>query len=555
MLQKQTLTAPLLASNTAQPPPLLLQYINRLPTAAFLTVLADVTAASFGGLLLPAASGLPPSLGMEVYLLSTIAGQVGLCLSSGVRFATSGATLELVPLLVGQAALVDADMPTKSRAATILAMFSMNSLLVGLMYHAVGRLRLGGLFRCIPLIVLKAALTGIGVFMVIEGVKTGAGELAVNAFHDVDALWQLLSSVDGLCRIATTLGAVAGLAMIRRCTASPLGAMAFLAALSVLANALPLFGLRSLGSSWWFGDAATRLDDIGGGGGGGGGGSDGDGGAALLSPRHPPFGLLPLFSFAAIHMPTLAKALPYSLSCCLIHSLATVTDLVSVEAITAFDMDLDRELASIGTANLLSSMIGGIPNYMQLSYNVLSHDSLMAEAGNARISPWYALLATLSLFVLSDVVAAVPRPVVGAFMAHLGGTFVYEGVETWAATPDPIDKLALLLIPTLMTAVGFLEGLLLGLTMSLIYFISAKRPAPLLSTLLALAQLLTAAHPQPLQFFTLACLSSELGKSDERYGQIQSDLGRIARVSPAVAPARSRCCLSTAFSCSARSHS
>ena len=469
MLPKQTLTAPLLASNTVQPPPILLQYVKRLPTAAFLTVLADVTAASLGGLLLPAASGLPSTLGIEVYLLSTIAGQVGLCLFSGVRFATSGATLELVPLLVGQVSLVDADMPTETRAATILAMFSMNSLLIGLMYHAVGRLRLGGLFRCIPLIVLKAALTGIGVFMIVEGVKTGAGELAADAFHNVDALGQLLSSTDGLFRLAITLGAAAGLAMIRKCTSSPLGAMALLVALSVLANALPLFGLPSLGSTWWFGDAAAPLDDSS-------GGDSGDGDAAATSQSRLPFGLLPLFSFAAIHVPTLAKALPYSLSCCLVHSLATVTDLVSVEAITAFDMDLDRELASIGTANLLSAMIGGIPNYMQLSYNVLSHDTLKAEAGNARISPWYALLATLSLFVLSDVVAAVPRPVVGAFMAHLGGTFVYEGgVETWAATADPVDKLALLLIPSLMTAIGFLEGLLLGLTMSLIYFISASR--------------------------------------------------------------------------------
>ena len=75
--------------------------------------------------------------------------------------------------------------------------------------------------------------------------------------------------------------------------------------------------------------------------------------------------------------------LPYSLSCCLVHSLVTITDLVSVEAVAtarpasrqgeterpppaAASFDLDRELSSIGMANLFAACVGTIPNYVQL---------------------------------------------------------------------------------------------------------------------------------------------------------------------------------------------
>jgi SulP family sulfate permease len=108
-----------------------LDQLRRIPIAAFLTVLADVTATSFGALLLPAATGLPASAGVHLYLMSTTMGQLAASLFSGFPYATAGATIELVPLLIPITALLDPQWPACHRASTLLAAYTMTSALVG----------------------------------------------------------------------------------------------------------------------------------------------------------------------------------------------------------------------------------------------------------------------------------------------------------------------------------------------------------------------------------------------------------------------------------------
>ena len=52
-------------------------------------------------------------------------------------------------------------------------MFSLTSLVVAVMYITIAKFQLAGIFRCIPLIVLKSALTGVGVFLLMEAAKMG----------------------------------------------------------------------------------------------------------------------------------------------------------------------------------------------------------------------------------------------------------------------------------------------------------------------------------------------------------------------------------------------
>ena len=231
-----TLAEPLLPTTAASTSQSLIgrivDHARRLPTAAFLTVLADVTAASFGSLLLPAATGFPASAGVHLYLLSIVVGQLAACTFSHFPFATAGATLELVPLLVPITRLIDPALPDAARASTLLAMYSMTSALVGLLHTCVSRLKLGGLFRCIPLIVLKAALTGIGLYMLIEGFKTGSGVAGEAAPAEV------LADHGALLRIGTTAALIGGLALAQRLFHSPISAVLCLTAASLVAHAV-----------------------------------------------------------------------------------------------------------------------------------------------------------------------------------------------------------------------------------------------------------------------------------------------------------------------------
>ena len=444
-------------------------------TASFISLLNDINAASFGQLLIPAALGLPSTAGGAIFMVATVTSQLVLSLFSGEAYAMGGATIEVIPLLTPIAALAADDaLSTSEKASTLLALFSLTSLVVSVMYLAIAKFRLAGIFRCIPLIVLKSALTGVGVFLVLESVKMG-----VNIADDETPVWQQIAgSAANVVKLATTLGLYLGLVLVQRKTSSPFASLGYLATAVALVGGLRSSRLLVLDHSWYFGE--------GGGGRGDGGGDD-----------HWAFlGVMPLFSFRSVSVSALLGAVPYALSCAFVHALVTVTDLVALEAASTSaaseagrepSFNLDREIANIGGANLLSACLGGMPNYMQLTPSMVS---LRFTKGVGRAGPYTALLTALSLPALATVVALIPRFVVGAFILDMGVSFIVEiGIETLRHTIDPIDRLLLFLVPTVMVTVEFLPGLATGLVIALCHFVLRYSDLPIVKYQQTAAQL------------------------------------------------------------------
>ena len=74
-----------------------------------------------------------------------------------------------------------------------------------------------------------------------------------------------------------------------------------------------------------------------------------------------------------------------------------------------------------------------MPNYMQLTPSMAALRFTNGVSGSA--GPWTALITAALLPLLDDIVAAVPRPVVAAFILDMGVGFVLEvGVETMRHT-------------------------------------------------------------------------------------------------------------------------
>jgi SulP family sulfate permease len=179
-----------------------------------------------------------------------------------------------------------------------------------------------------------------------------------------------------------------------------------------------------------------------------------------------------------------------------VHALVTVTDLVALEAASTSvaaeagkepSFDLDREIANIGAANLVSAIFGGMPNYMQLTPSMVS---LKFTKGSGGAGLYVALLTAVSLPALSSVVAVVPRFVVGAFILDMGVGFIMEtGLQTLRHTIDPVDKLLVFLVPTIMVTVEFLPGLAVGLLIALGHFVVAYSELPIVRYQQTAAQL------------------------------------------------------------------
>ncbi|MCB9006600.1 MAG: cyclic nucleotide-binding domain-containing protein [Ardenticatenaceae bacterium] len=138
-----------------------------------------------------------------------------------------------------------------------------------------------------------------------------------------------------------------------------------------------------------------------------------------------------------------------------------------LELSTAEDVDLNRELRAAGLGNLLASFGGGLVGFQQLSLSVLN---MKMGVSNRLAGLVAAGLCAVVLFQGAAVLAIVPKVVLGGLLLYLGISFLYEWVvESWFKLPKA-DALIIVLIVVVIAAVGFLQGVLLGLVAAVILF-------------------------------------------------------------------------------------
>ena len=130
-------------------------------------------------------------------------------------------------------------------------------------------------------------------------------------------------------------------------------------------------------------------------------------------------------------------------------------------------------------ANIFAACVGAMPSYVQMSPSIINTNFSKVVPGRYRAGPLICLISGASLLVVLQVVGAVPRAVVGAFMISMGVGFASEGAETLRHTVDPVDSGLILVMPALMLGVGFLPGLLVGLLVALLNFIVIYSRAPI----------------------------------------------------------------------------
>ena len=323
-----------------------------------LSIMIGIRGASFGGLLLPKA--LSPALesvgaqhaGATLFQLSTALGQLFMLRSSGMPFASSGAAFELLPLYAGLGASVLADLSTpedetaESQISSVLFASGVCTVIVSLSYIVSVRLGLASVFRRCPACVLKGALAGIGSFLLRSSLTTVADHALET--HD-DLLWFL--NMPGIKVVQCTLGMTAGVmlyAMDLRWK-SPALFMGALLSIVVVANLVPLLGMEgitheSMEEDGWF--------------------------FSSPSPAGPWFSVYTAFSWSQINYAAVLSNIPRMVCIALTHQLIVVTDLVNIEAVTGFPVNLEDEFRSIGCTSVLSALTFSLPNYVSIGQTI-----------------------------------------------------------------------------------------------------------------------------------------------------------------------------------------
>lgn len=380
--------------------------------------------------------------GIGYFLFATIVVNLIVALASALPNSIGAAQdTPTVILAIGTAtiaAILVEEGDVESALPTVIATIGLTSLATGVVFLALGRLRLANLVRYVPFPVVGGFLAGTGWLLTDGAVNVMAGSritiAALGTLFNVAALAQWLP---GLAL------AVVALLVLRR-TSHPL----VLPGLLLGATAVFHVVLRFAGTS-----AATARAD-----------------GWLLGPFptetlwHPPtVAMLQQVRWDAI----LAQSGTLGIVV-LISLLAYLLYATGLELVMQRDVRLNREMQVVGVANLVGGLGGGPVGYQALSLSTLSY----------RMTPGVRLtglvvsaLCALVLLGGSTALAQVPTFVPGGILLYLGLDFLIAWLYDTRHRLSRGEYAIVVVITVAIAVFGALEGVALGIFLAMVLFI------------------------------------------------------------------------------------
>jgi len=320
----------------------------------------------------------------------------------------------------------------------IFVTIALTSILVGIFFFILGSLKLGKLVRFIPYPVVGGFLAGTGWLIVKFAFIMTAG-MGLSLANIVSLLDQAILS-------KWFPGLIFGLIML----ISSRYIKHYL-----LIPALIAIGITSFYAIMFFyGFSFTDLESSG----------------YLLGP-FPEGGLfqgLPLKYLSDFNWSIFLEQLPAIGTMMILNAISVLFNYSGLEIIIKKDLDLDQELKTTGIGNIIAGLGGAPPGHLSLGGTLLA----ISIGSKSKITNIViALLCAITLLFGSAVLSFFPRIILGGLLFNLGLSFLVDWLySTWSRVPKT-DYTIILLIFLVIGTVGFLEGVITGLLMSVILFV------------------------------------------------------------------------------------
>jgi sulfate permease, SulP family len=321
---------------------------------------------------------------------------------------------------------------------TVITTIILNSLFTGAIFLTIGRFKWGELIRFIPYPVVAGFLSGIGILL-IKSVFSSLHGLEHHAIQFNDLLKPdiLMQFIPGLI-IATLL--FISLKYIRSIWVLPFG-IVLLIALFYLT--LSLMGIPM---------------------------SQADAQGLTLGELHNK-GLFPIATVPALlgaHWEVILKELPTLAALWFIDTLALLFSASGIELAISSDLDLNRELKAAGIVSCLSGLFGGIGGFANLGETDRAH----RLGGTRRLVGWTVAGVCVAVLLAGDhILPYLPRIILVGVPLLMGFEVVYDWFYRSWQKFSPSDFIVVVLIVSVMTTVGYLEGVAVGLIVAIILFV------------------------------------------------------------------------------------
>ena len=312
------------------------------------------------------------------------------------------------------------------------------SVLVGVFFFILGQFKLGKLVRFIP-------------FPVVGGFLAGTGWLIVQFS------FSMMTELD---LIFSNLAALVDPAMLIKWWPGVLFGVVLLVADRYISHYLLLPGILLIGIAVFYGSAFLNGSTF----------ASLENGGYLLGP-FPEGGLFPGLPLAYLNsfqwnlyfaqFPTIGTML-------ILNAISLLFNYSGLELTIKDDVDLDRELKINGLSNILAGLGGGSAGYMTLSESTMNYNmGVKSKLSNLIV----AGMCVLTLIFGAKILSVFPKVILGGLIFNLGLLFLTDWLYDTRHRISKADYFIIVLILVVIGAVGFLEGIFIGLILSVILFV------------------------------------------------------------------------------------
>ncbi|KAF9524794.1 sulfate transporter family-domain-containing protein [Crepidotus variabilis] len=424
--------------------------VKAIPAVLLGCLLNILDGVSYGMIVFPATgvfADLGP-MGVSMFFVSAIIAQLVYTLGgSGFAGANGSMMIEVVPffhiLATSIADQIGEDDPG-AVIATTLAAYAFSSILTGF-FFLLGALKLGVLVGFFPRHILVGCIGGVGVFLVETGLTVSMRisdddfdySLTTLRFmfepHNL-ILWSLPLTLAILLRVITH--------KFHHQLIFPLYFLVIPVIFYVVvwSAKLELVDLRHTG--WIFDIGATA--------------------------HEPWYKFYSYFDFGKIRYSALWSTLPTQFALLFFNILHPPLNVPALAVSLNNDVDTNKELVAHGYSNLLSGLIGSVPNYLVYVNTLLFY----RVGGDNRIAGFLLAIATAVLLVLgTGPIAFLPVMVVGALIYVLGIDLIKEALWDTRHRVTWSEYITIASIMITMTLWDFVIGVIFGIVVSCFFFV------------------------------------------------------------------------------------
>jgi SulP family sulfate permease len=413
--------------------------VNSLITGLVIGLLSAITAISFAALVFPGALLEYRLFGIGFLLMGNLVlGATVAVLSSysgSIAVNQDGPSAILALVVAGILSSMAASATPAQQFFTIMFMVLATTLTTSLVFIILGYFKLGGLARFLPFPVMGGFLAGTGWLLVI-----GAFGVMTDSPVNLDLMQpsQLVRWLPGLIFAVSLL-----LVLTRYNHYLVLPGMFFgaigLFYLVLWISAIPVDQMSTQG--WLLGPFPS-------------------GGLwqfplALPNLSHVNWNLI--LANSGIAAPVLFVSI-----------ISVLLNASGIELIVKQDLDLNKELLVAGVGNFFNGLVGGVAGFHTISFTGLNH----RLSGGSRLTGLVAaLFCGITVFFGAAILTLVPKLVLGGILMFLGLSFIVEWLfQAWFKLPKA-EFLVTLLIVAVIAVRGFLEGVVIGILVTVILFV------------------------------------------------------------------------------------